>query len=299
MISRQGFSYFRRVNRFSTSFLIGFGLGFLSRRYLGGDHNYVGQQFGILSTSKIPRTVDAVQVRDDDAYGINYCRERYVELFVRLGDKLCDNGIENGDGSWCRDPNKYGGGDVGLAKGLLNLFNAENAQSVIDFGAGGGWYAEFLTQNGVDTRAYDGAVGSKVQPLSETRRQWFDQRKEIGFTSENPFANVIKLPLSFYHGSNIPSADWVYSIEVGEHLPREYEDVFVRNLVEHAKEGLVLTWAMPKQSGRGHVNCKEKEDVIVMFEAHGMLYKDELTNDLVGQIKQAHLQRNVMVFKRF
>ena len=96
------------------------------------------------------------------------------------------------------------GVDVGLAKGLLNLFNAENAQSVIDFGAGGGWYAEFLTQNGVDTRAYDGAVGSKVQPLSETRRQWFDQRKEIGFTSENPFANVIKLPLSFYHGSNIP-----------------------------------------------------------------------------------------------
>ena len=47
------------------------------------------------------------------------------------------------------------------------------------------------------------------------------------------------------------------------------------------------------------VNCKKKEDVIVMVEAHGMLYKDKLTNDLVGQIKQAHLQRNVMVFKRF
>ena len=36
--------------------------------------------------------------------------------------------------------------------------------------------------------------------------------------------------------------DWVYSIEVGEHIPKEYEETYIQNLVRAAKKGKALTF---------------------------------------------------------
>lgn len=59
----------------------------------------------------------------------------------------------------------------------------------------------------------------------------------------------------------LPIYDWVLSVEVAEHVPREYEDVYLNNLVRHAKVGLVLSWAVPMQTGFGHVNSRPKDYV--------------------------------------
>lgn len=48
--------------------------------------------------------------------------------------------------------------------------------------------------------------------------------------------------------------DWVFSLEVAEHIEAEFEEIFVSNLVRHAKIGLVLSWAIPGQPGFQHVN---------------------------------------------
>jgi tryptophanyl-tRNA synthetase len=39
--------------------------------------------------------------------------------------------------------------------------------------------------------------------------------------------------------------DWVTCFEVGEHIPPKYERIFVENLVRHAKEGIIISWALP------------------------------------------------------
>ncbi len=46
------------------------------------------------------------------------------------------------------------------------------------------------------------------------------------------------------------------SIEVGEHLPIQYESIFMENLVRHAKIGIIMTWCEPIEDGigLGHFN---------------------------------------------
>lgn len=43
-------------------------------------------------------------------------------------------------------------------------------------------------------------------------------------------------------GPRFGMADWSLSLGVGQHVPRELEDVFVANLVRHAEVGIVLSW---------------------------------------------------------
>jgi len=43
----------------------------------------------------------------------------------------------------------------------------------------------------------------------------------------------------------LPLYDWVISLEVAEHIPAESEAVFLDNIVRHAREGVVLSWAVP------------------------------------------------------
>jgi hypothetical protein len=48
--------------------------------------------------------------------------------------------------------------------------------------------------------------------------------------------------------------DWVMSLEVGEHLPKKFEDIFIHNLHNNNKFGIILSWAIKGQGGHGHVN---------------------------------------------
>lgn len=54
----------------------------------------------------------------------------------------------------------------------------------------------------------------------------------------------------------------VMCLEVAEHIPEEYMDQFLNNLVNHLPENpyddrcLVLSWGIPGQGGLGHVNCR-------------------------------------------
>ena len=45
------------------------------------------------------------------------------------------------------------------------------------------------------------------------------------------------------------AADVVYSSEVGEHIPRQYEQNFLDNLARNARQTLFITWAVPEQAG--------------------------------------------------
>jgi 2-polyprenyl-3-methyl-5-hydroxy-6-metoxy-1,4-benzoquinol methylase len=50
--------------------------------------------------------------------------------------------------------------------------------------------------------------------------------------------------------------DWIISLEVAEHIPEIYEAVYLDNIFRHAKEGIILSWAVPGQGGLSHINNK-------------------------------------------
>ena len=98
---------------------------------------------------------------------------------------------------------------------------------VASFGDGPGRYKQLLMDSGLlkGYDAYDGAPFS--EKTSEGRVQYLD------------------LTLPQY---GLPLYEWVISLEVAEHIPRDYENIYLDNIVRYAKEGVILSWAKPGKS---------------------------------------------------
>ena len=127
--------------------------------------------------------------------------------------------------------------------------------SIIDLGAGVGQYGHALLaeEPQIAWRGYDGA--GNVGEVTD------------GFVS---FADLT-IPLS------LPRADWVMALEVGEHIPNRHEMMIVRNLHAHNCRGILLSWASPWQSGRGHVNNHASDYLIRTFRGLGYRLRRDLT----------------------
>lgn len=96
----------------------------------------------------------------------------------------------------------------------------------------------------------------------------------------------------------LPLYDWVVSLEVVEHIPREYEDIFLSNLVRHAKRGLIFSWAKVDQGGNGHIN--ERPDDYVEKKMKELCFDRDLNqSNYLQQVSQYYwLKNNVYVYFR-
>ncbi len=74
----------------------------------------------------------------------------------------------------------------------------------------------------------------------------------------NGTVQQLDLSIPHYH---LPIYDWVLCMEVLEHIPPEYEDIAVDNLVRHARQGIILSWAKQGQGGYEHVNERNSDYV--------------------------------------
>eukprot|EP00914_Ancora_sagittata_P019551 GHVO01039022.1.p2 GENE.GHVO01039022.1~~GHVO01039022.1.p2 ORF type:complete len:148 (+),score=23.37 GHVO01039022.1:378-821(+) len=96
----------------------------------------------------------------------------------------------------------------------------------------------------------------------------------------------------------IPLYDWVLCTEVAEHIPDKYESVFLSNIVRHAKEGIILSWAKVGQKGNGHVNCQPPEYVLGKLTEAGFMYDEKASNTLREASTFSWFKSNLMVFHR-
>ena len=127
--------------------------------------------------------------------------------------------------------------------------------TLVDFGAGVGQYGrelEFINP-GIHYRGYDGA--GNCEEVTGHFVRWFD----------------LTLPLS------LRRADWLISLEVGEHISAANEMMVIRNLHSHNCRGVILSWAGLGQNGDGHVNNHRSEYLTEIFEALGYEHDQWLT----------------------
>ncbi|CAL4133736.1 unnamed protein product, partial [Meganyctiphanes norvegica] len=90
--------------------------------------------------------------------------------------------------------------------------------------------------------------------------------------------------------------DWAISIEVGEHIPPEREDVFIDNIAKHACKGIVLSWAVPGQQGNGHINNRYNSHIIEQLKKRGFHHGLAEQTFLRKYLSFAHLLNTIMVF---
>lgn len=149
---------------------------------------------------------------------------------------------------------------------------------VVDLGAGLGQYGVRFSEFGRKGKytAFDGAVNTE------------------DFT--NFYVQYADLTKPLY-----APGDWVISFEVGEHIPKQHEQQYVENLIKNANVGLVLSWAIPKQGGHGHVNERTNEDLIQQVTAMGFTYDLQASQALRTQVfdrGSRHLRNTTMLFHR-
>jgi len=139
--------------------------------------------------------------------------------------------------------------DPSIASALCNYLADNQAKTVVDFGCGLGDYAKAFKAYGYNVEAYDG------NPNTETL--------------SNGIGKVLDLSKPFYLNKKF---DVVLSLEVGEHIPAEFEDQFITNITKHAKKHLVISWAIEGQGGSGHVNCKNSDYIIAQIMPRGFKF---------------------------
>jgi hypothetical protein len=162
----------------------------------------------------------------------------------------------NERGYWENDTTEGHGHDEGLAKALAVFFKNNKARDIIDIGCGDGYYTKYLLNNNIKCDGYDGNPNTEL--ITDGLCCMFD----------------------FTYPMAIAPYDWTLSLEVGEHIPKNFEDMFIKNLVDTNIYGAVVSWSIPEYGGDGHVNPRSNEYITNKFFDLGM-YLDIESMDIL------------------
>ncbi|CAL1151345.1 unnamed protein product [Cladocopium goreaui] len=163
--------------------------------------------------------------------------------------------------------------DRPFADALVTFFKSLEATSVGDFGCGLGLYVRDLRAAGLRSGGFDG--NPATWDITEGRCLQADLSRDLDLGTR---------------------WDWVLSLEVAEHIPRQFETSFLQNLDRHACSGMVLSWG--NQAGEGHVNLRTSDEVEILMREHGFHSLSDKTAELRAAATLPWLQSTVMVFKR-
>ena len=133
--------------------------------------------------------------------------------------------------------------------------------TVYDIGAGVGQFEVFSHGSSVRTWAFDG--GNNIETIEGMHTPL---RKDPTYVVPKVCWIDASVPLT------MEPKVWVLSIEVGEHIAKAREHIFLDNLVRLATRGVVLTWAIKGQGGHQHINEQNNEYIIQEMNKRGMRF---------------------------
>jgi hypothetical protein len=163
-----------------------------------------------------------------------------------------------------------------LSTWICNFLKGEEHHQLYDMGCGLGNYLKDLENSG------------------------FKRLK--GFEGEPPIQKVFKLitqqdltkPFQMYERGN------VISLEVGEHIPAEYMDIYLDNLANNCDKYLITSWAIRNQEGYGHVNCLDNNEIIPHIVKRGFKLLQNET-DFARAVIEPHchwFKNTLLIFKK-
>jgi hypothetical protein len=90
----------------------------------------------------------------------------------------------------------------------------------------------------------------------------------------------------------------VMCIEVLEHIPAEFEDAAIDNIVRHCDKYLFISWAYRGQGGWGHFNEKNINEVVSIFEKKGfaVLKEESIKARMASTV--SWIKNNFVIFER-
>lgn len=165
--------------------------------------------------------------------------------------------------------------DQELCSEIQNIFIENNINQIVDFGCGPGRYVRHFRKSGLNCIGYDGNPNTP---------EYTDGVCKVLDLSEN-----FELDKVF---------QCVMSLEVGEHIPKKYEQIYINNLVKHTSDFLLLSWAVPGQGGDGHVNCQTNEYIINEVCSRGFVLDSNLANRIRSSSSLSWFKNTLFVFRK-
>ena len=164
--------------------------------------------------------------------------------------------------------------DPNFANCLVTFFKNEGTTSIVDFGCGMGNYVRTFRDNGLNASGFDG--NPNTPELTNNTCSVLDLSVPVQF---EPF-------------------DWVMSLEVGEHLSQKFEDIFIQNLHNNNKRGIILSWAIKGQGGHGHFNEQDNDYIKSKICGLGYVNDIESENNMRNMSSLPWFKNTIMVFRR-
>ena len=184
------------------------------------------------------------------------------------------------NGGFCLNKHKkqVGGNnchDKSLNIKIVEILNYTRSTSIYDFGAGLGQYKKLFVDNGIKYEGYD--ASPNIEALTENSVHYAD------LTIANRFIKK----------------DWAMSLEVGEHINKKYEHVFIQNIADSVFNGVILSWAVRGQGGHNHVNTHNPKYIICKMKRIGFEIDHRFTKEIKRSVKRCYwIRRSVNVFVR-
>ena len=167
--------------------------------------------------------------------------------------------------------------DYNFGASLVYILMKNNIASITDLGCGTGHYVKMIESFNIKTQGFDGNPDTKKWDAS---------------------GGLCVGPVDLVEEKFWDVTDAAMSIEVAEHIPAEYEQAFLNNLVNSARNLIFLSWGVPGQGGEGHVNGQWGADVVQKMKERGWERNDNYTNMLTNDATFDWLKKNVQVFNR-
>jgi len=159
----------------------------------------------------------------------------------------------NENGFW-NDTQEFHCFDEKLCSTIIE-FSKSKIKNIIDIGCGNGSYVKKFLDSNFECIGYD---GNPITP-------------EI----TDGLCKVMDLSKP----TNLGKYDLAISLEVGEHIPKQYEQIFIDNVCS-SSNNIIISWAVEGQGGYGHVNCQNNDYIIAEFNRRGYRYDENISKKL-------------------
>lgn len=181
--------------------------------------------------------------------------------------------VNKDNGIWHTDSDEEHIKDRKLCKNLIKYLKSQNAKSIVDCGCGAGYYVNDFIAEGLNVKGYDGNPNTK---------------------KFNSHCDILDLSKPY----DKEKYDWVLSLEVGEHIPKKCETIFIENLVNFCENGLIISWAIKGQGGSGHFNEQNNEYIKERICSYGFTNDIETEDMLRNDCSLRWFRKSIMVFKK-
>jgi hypothetical protein len=163
-----------------------------------------------------------------------------------------------------------------VSRWICNFFSYNKEKLIYDLGCGTGDYL-----NDLSNYDFKNLIGVEGDPIIKHKH-----------------LNIIKGDLT--NKLNINQKGNVISLEVGEHIPKEFQSTFIENLISLCDDFLIFSWAIRGQGGYGHVNELNNDEILPLFLKESFALLEKETNEIRSVVEDhcSYFRNTLFVLKK-